>query len=962
MSFYSKSKDEVLKTLESTEQGLTTAEAEKRLEKNGENKLAEGKKVSLFMRFLAQFKDIMVIVLMVAATISLVIALVEGQTEELVDAFIIYAIVLLNAILGTVQEMKAENALESLKKMSQPFAKVIRDGQICKVKTTEIVVGDVVVLEAGDVVPADMYLIESASLKCEEASLTGESKPAEKEAAIKLKEKTPLGDRVNMCFSSSTVVYGRGVGIVTAVANDTEMGKIANMLNETKADRTPLEISLDKLGKVLTIIVLAIAAILFVVNVCFGSAFIDAFLTAVAVAVAAIPESLTVVVTVILSLGVTKLARKNVIIRKLHAVETLGCCEVICSDKTGTITQNKMTVMDVYYNGKIIGVEDAKIDNLEATELVRCMTLCNDSKKQGGNFIGDPTETALIAFAESKDFVKSKLDKEYKRVGEIPFDSDRKLMSTANLVENNVVVYTKGAVDELLKRCDTISINGEVKKITKKHKDDIMEASKALGSRALRVLGYAMSNGPKYKEGAHYTDKELKEENLTFVGLTGMIDPPRKEVFAAIEKCKQAGMKAIMITGDHRDTACAIAKELKMIKSEKEVIEGAYLDNFTDEELVTEINKFRVFTRVSPEHKVRIVKAFKANGKVVAMTGDGVNDAPSIKNANIGIGMGITGTEVTKEVADMVLTDDNFATIVVAVEEGRKIFGNIKKTIQFLLSSNAAEVLAIFFATFLFPGQVFLIPVQILFVNLITDTLPAIALGVEPAEKSVMTQPPRKQDESIIGGRTGINILVGGIIQTIIVVCAYVLAYYSWGKTVAPTAAFLALNFVQLFHMFNSQTQSSIFTKNPFRNKMVWLAFGFGVVIVSLLEFVPFLSKAFQIASLSLTQWAIIIGLAFAIVPAFEILKLIYAIVDKSKAKKMIEEEVAEIATESIASKIVIVENQEEKAEETKEEVKKAPAKKTSTKTTTAKSATKTTAKKATTTKKTTTTKTSKTK
>ncbi len=942
MSFYTKSKEEVLKELETSKEGLSNATAAERLEKNGENKLAEGKKTSIFMKFLAQFKDVMVIVLMVAATISLVIALIENQPEELVDACIIYGIVLLNAILGTVQEAKAENALESLKKMSQPFAKVIREGQICKVKTTEIVVGDVVVLEAGDVVPADMYLIESASLKCEEASLTGESKPAEKEAAVKLKEKTPLGDRVNMCFSSSTVVYGRGVGVVTAVANDTEMGKIANMLNETETDKTPLEVNLDKLGKILTVIVLAIAAVLFIVNVCFGVKVLEAFLTAVAVAVAAIPESLSVVVTVILSLGVTKLARKNVIIRKLHAVETLGCCEVICSDKTGTITQNKMTVMEVYYNGKITTTEDMKVDCSEATELIRCMTLCNDSKKQEDSFIGDPTETALIEFAEKKDIIKAKLEETYKRVGEIPFDSDRKLMSTANLVEGKVCVYTKGAVDELLKRCDNVMVKGELKKLTPKLKEEILASSKAMGSKALRVLGYAISNGPKYQEGKTLSDKELKEQNLTFVGLTGMIDPPRKEVFAAIEKCKKAGMKAIMITGDHKDTAYAIAKELKMIKSEKEVIEGAYLDNFTDEELVTEINKFRVFTRVSPEHKVRIVKAFKANGKVVAMTGDGVNDAPSIKNANIGIGMGITGTEVTKEVADMVLTDDNFATIVVAVEEGRKIFGNIKKTIQFLLSSNAAEVLAIFFATFFFMGETFLIPVQILFVNLITDTLPAIALGVEPAEKSVMSHPPRRQEESIIGGRTGINILVGGFIQTILVICAYTLAYYSWGKATAPTAAFITLNFVQLFHMFNSQTESSIFTKNPFRNKLIWVAFAFGVVIVSLLEFVPFLSEAFKIASLTFPQWAILIGFAFAIIPAFEILKVIYYFIDKRKAKSMIEEEVAEVATNSIANKMIVVEKTEtaEKVEEKSETLapKKAPATKS---TTTKKTATK---------------------
>lgn len=904
MSFYTKNKEEVLKELETSVDGLSTAEAGARLEKYGENKLAEGKKVSLIARFFKQFKDVMVIVLLVAATISLVVALVENQTEELIDAFIIFGIVLLNATLGTIQEAKAENALESLKKMSQPYAKVMRDGKISKVKTTDIVVGDVVILEAGDVVPADMYLLESASLKCEEASLTGESKPAEKESGIALKEKTPLGDRVNMCFSSSTVVYGRGVGVVVATGNDAEMGKIASMLNETKEDATPLEKNLAKLGKVLTVIVLVIAAILFVVNVCIDSTkILDAFLTAVAVAVAAIPESLPVVVTIILSLGVTRLAKKNVIIRKLHAVETLGCCEVICSDKTGTITQNKMTVMEVFYNGNIVSAQDMKLDCNEAQQLINCMTLCNDSKKQGDNYIGDPTETALVDFAEKKDVVKSKLEKQLKRVGELPFDSDRKLMSTANLTENGVVVYTKGAVDELLKRCSSIIINGEEKKLTKKYIDQTLEASKALGSKALRVLGYAMSAGPKYTEGKNISEKEIKEEGLTFIGLTGMIDPPRKEVFAAIEKCKQAGMKAIMITGDHKDTAYAIAKELKMVKSQKEVIEGAYLDNFTDEELVTEINKFRVFTRVSPEHKVRIVKALKANGKVVAMTGDGVNDAPSIKNANIGIGMGITGTEVTKEVADMVLTDDNFATIVVAVEEGRKIYSNIKKTIQFLLGSNTAEVLSIFIATLLFPGQVFLIPVQILFVNLITDTLPAIALGMEPAEKSVMTEPPRKADESILAGKTGVGVLFGGIVQTIIVVTAFLIGRMS-SPLVATSMAFLALNMVQLFHMFNTQTEGSIFTKNPFRNKMVWVAFLVGIALVVTLDLIPGVGEAFGLYPLSAAQWLITIGLSLCIIPLVEIQKIIYRLVVKCKNKRQEQLQAQEIVTEEIMEEL----------------------------------------------------------
>lgn len=914
MNFYTKNKEQVFKELDTSENGLSKEQAQERLEKYGENKLAEGKKTSLLVRFFSQFKDVMVIVLLVAAMVSLVVSIVNGETSELVDACIIFGIVLLNATLGTIQEAKAENALESLKKMSQPYAKVIRDGKITKVKTTEIVPGDVVVLEAGDVVPADMYLIESASLKCEEASLTGESKPAEKQSDIALKEKTPLGDRVNMCFSSSTVVYGRGVGVVVATGGDAEMGKIANMLNETKEDQTPLEISLAKLGKVLTIIVLSIAAVLFVVNICIDSTkIIEAFLTAVAVAVAAIPESLPVVVTIILSLGVTKLAKKNVIIRKLHAVETLGCCEVICSDKTGTITQNKMTVREVYFNGKIVSAEDMTTDAEEAKQLINCMTLCNDSKKQGDKYLGDPTETALVDFAETKAIIKKQLEKTMKRVGELPFDSDRKLMSTANLTENGAVMYTKGAVDELIKRCDTIMVNGEIKKLTAKHIDEIMSASKTLGSKALRVLGYAQKLIDGYKQGEKLTDKNLKEEHLTFVGLTGMIDPPRKEVFDAIEKCKRAGMKAIMITGDHKDTAYAIAKELKMVKSQKEVIEGSYLDKFTDEELVSEINKFRVFTRVSPEHKVRIVKALKANGKVVAMTGDGVNDAPSIKNANIGIGMGITGTEVTKEVADMVLTDDNFATIVVAVEEGRKIYSNIKKTIQFLLSSNTAEVLAIFFATFLFPGEVFLIPVQILFVNLITDTLPAIALGVEPAENSVMNEPPRKQNESIIGGRTGIHILYGGIIQTAIVLTSFLVAHKMWGANIASTIAFITLNLVQIFHMFNAQTECSIFRKNPFRNKMVWLAAGVGIGLLLVLTLVPFMETAFGVYDLSLIQWVYTVGLSLTIIPFVEIEKLVLNLVAKSKAKKAEKELAQEIIEQEIIAELdgETVENKE---------------------------------------------------
>ena len=910
--FHNKDIEDACQTLQTSKDGLTSAQAQERLQKYGENKLQEAKKTSIIVRFLKQFTDVMVIILLVAALISLVVSIVEKSKTELIDACIIFGIVLLNATLGTIQEAKAENALDSLKKMSQPYAKVIRDGKQIRVKTTELVVGDVVILEAGDVVPADMLLLESASLKCEEASLTGESAPAEKQAGIVLPEKTPLGDRKNMCFSSSTVVYGRGIGVVTATGQNAEMGKIASMLTQTKQETTPLEKSLNKLGKIITVLVLAIAIIIFVIDLIIKPGeVLQSFLTAVAIAVAAIPESLPAVVTIILSIGVTKLAKKNVIIRRLHAVETLGCCEVICSDKTGTITQNKMTVRAVYFNKKIMSASEVDPNDLTAINMFKCMTLCNDAKKQDDSYIGDPTETALIEFAEGYDYRKRGVEIKHKRVGEIPFDSIRKLMTTANLDENGVKVWTKGAVDELLKNCTYIFDNGKRRRITEDDKLSIMESNRYLCSKALRVLGYAMSDGPDFIENNNkkLDSKEIKEKGLTFLGLTGMIDPPRDEVAEALKKCKQAGMKAVMITGDHKDTAYAIAKELGMIRNKKQVVEGSYLDKFTDEELVTEINKYLVFTRVSPEHKVRIVKALKANGKVVAMTGDGVNDAPSIKNASIGIGMGITGTEVTKEVADMVLTDDNFATIVVAVEEGRKIFGNIQKTIQFLLGCNIAEVLAIFILTLIYPDHSFLLPVQILFINLISDTMPAIALGVEPAERDVMQHPPRKQNESIVGGNTGISIIYQGLTQTMIVVGIYLLGAKLYTPEIAATMAFLALNLVQMVHMFNVRTTSSIFKANPFKNKMIWVAFFVGIALVLLISLVPFLEAAFSVHDLTLVQWLIVIGFSLSIIPICEIAKLIIRVVNhKRQAKNAVEEDVEEDDDED-ENQIVIMKN-----------------------------------------------------
>ena len=561
-----------------------------------------------------------------------------------------------------------------------------------------------------------------------------------------------------MCFSSTTVVYGRGKGIVVATGHDAEMGKIASMLTQEKKETTPLQKSLNKLGEIITFIVLAIAIVIFFVNIFVTKEdWVNSFLTAVAIAVAAIPESLPAVVTIILSLGVTKLAKKNTIIKKLHAVETLGCCEVICSDKTGTITQNKMTIREVFVCGQEF-TSNLNLQNNEHQKFLNCLTLCNDAKKQKIGYLGDPTEIALIQFAEKHNINKHNFDNKYKRIGEIPFDSVRKLMTTINLVDNKVIQYTKGAVDELLSCCSYILDNGSVRKITIKDINTIKMQNEKMCKKALRVLAYSYKELDNLQSQEQKIDSNnIKENELIFIGLSGMIDPPRAEVFDALIKCKQAGMKAIMITGDHKDTAYAIAKELGMIKSEKEVVNGSYLDKFTDEELVKEINNYCVFTRVSPEHKVRIVKALQGNGKVVAMTGDGVNDAPSIKRADIGIGMGNTGTEVTKEVADMILTDDNFATIVLAVEEGRRIFGNIQKTIQFLLSCNIAEVISIFAITLFFPKFILFSAVQILFINLITDTFPSIALGVNEAESDLMKQPPRNQKQYIIGGQVGVN-------------------------------------------------------------------------------------------------------------------------------------------------------------------------------------------------------------
>lgn len=861
------------------EKGLSSSELSARETKYGKNKLKEGKKHGLLYKFFMQMKDMMIIVLLVAAAVSATLAIIKNEPADLIDAGIILAIVLINAIIGVVQESKAENALEALKGMNKAYAKVIRDGQVIKIPAEDLYPGDIVLLEAGDFVPADIRLFESASLKIEEAALTGESLPVQKNTDVIPEGKTPLGDRKNMAYSSGSVAYGRGKGIVVATGMETEVGKIAGMLEEPEGD-TPLQKQLAVTAKYLSYAVLAIAAVIFIVQLFIfhsGDLFkdiIDAFMTAVAIAVAAIPEGLPAVVTIVLAVGVQKMSQKRAIVRKLPAVETLGSAEVICSDKTGTLTLNQMTVVETFdFAGK----------GKSYDELIRCMVLCNDSK---GNYdkgvlktVGDPTETALYHYSDKLGLKPLDMVLDCPRVGELPFDSERKLMTTVNEVGGVKFSYTKGAPDMLLKRCVAVLDGETVRPITDEDRKKISDTNEAFGKRALRVLAYAMKT-----EG--FGEDEL-EENLTFIGLTGMIDPPRAEVKDAVKTCKKAGMSAIMITGDHAVTAEAIAKEIGILSKGDLVMTGAELDELSDEEFEKIIHKVRVYARVSPENKVRIVKTWKKLGKVVAMTGDGVNDAPSIKMADIGIGMGITGTDVSKGVSDIVLADDNFATIILAVEEGRKIYSNIRKTVQYLLSANIAEVLTLFIAVTILNVQIFT-PVMILWINLVTDSLPALALGMEHAEPNVMEKPPRKAKGSLFSGGVGTDIFVQGIMQTLLVLGVYLLSkpLVQAGTPEEQSAmAFLTLGFVQLFHAYNMRSRElSLFKEGIFNNKYMNLAFIAAAVLQVVVVLVPVLAGIFDIHTLTLAEWGLAVGAGFMIIPMVEIYKLIKRIAAKKKA------------------------------------------------------------------------------
>ena len=884
---YTQSAQEVLQALGVAADGLTTAQAQERLAKYGPNKLKEAEKPTLLQRFLAQLKDPMLIILMVAAAVSALTGMLAGESEW-AEVIIIMAVVLLNAILGVFQESKAEAAIEALQTMTAATCKVMRDGKLVVLHSDELVPGDIVVLEAGDAVPADGRIIENASLKIEEAALTGESVPVNKvlEALgfAEGQDDVPLGDRKNMCYMGSTVVYGRGKAVIVSTGMDTEMGKIAGALAATEEEQTPLQRKLDELGKLLSKMVLGICVFIFAFNLFMArselsveghtlTVILETFMVAVSLAVAAIPEGLATVVTVVLSIGVTKMSQRNAVIRRLTAVETLGCTQIICSDKTGTLTQNKMTVVDH------VG---------ETALLATAMALCSDANLNEENQAeGEPTECALVNFAYSVGLHKADLEKATPRVDEAPFDSGRKMMSTVHDLGGKYVQYTKGGPDVVLARCAYYYEDGESKPMTEEKRAEIMAVNKAMADKALRVLAAAKRD---WSEKPADNTPEFLEQDLTFLGLTGMIDPVRPEVKAAIEECRSAGIRVVMITGDHKDTAVAIAKELGIITDASQAITGAELDDIPDDQICEFVKKYGVYARVQPEHKTRIVTAWKANDAITAMTGDGVNDAPSIKSADIGVGMGITGTDVTKNVADMVLADDNFATIVAAVGEGRRIYDNIRKAIQFLLASNMSEVLGVFSATLM--GFTLLNPVHLLFINLVTDCFPALALGMEKAEPDTMNRPPRDSKEGIFAGGLFVDIAYQGILVTVLTILSYIIGNsFEVGHFAMPagisehgmTMAFLTMSMCEIFHSFNLRSQrKSIFTLKG-QNLVLWAAMIGSLLLTTLVLEVPFIANAFGFTPIGLTEYAIAMALALVVIPVVELVKLVQRAIAKSK-------------------------------------------------------------------------------
>lgn len=868
--FHTKSEQETLEYLHSSYDGLSEDEALNRAAVYGQNKLAEGKTKSIVEKFLEQFKNVMVIILLVAAVIS-------GFMHEFTDTVIILVVVIINAVLGVVQESKAEKALAALKKMSSPHAMVKRSGIVKQVYTEEVIPGDIVLIEAGDYIPADMRLLKSSSLKIEEAALTGESVPTEKITYKIDRTDIVIGDRKNMAYSGSSVTYGRGLGVVAATGMNTEVGKIAGHISNTESSQTPLQKKLAEMSKYLTIGIVGISVAIFLAGVLQGRNYFEMFLTAVSLAVAAIPEGLPAVVTIVLAIGVQKMAKRNSIVRKLSAVETLGSTEIICSDKTGTLTQNKMTVKEVYLDGSLHSAQEFSEENRSFAVFTHSLVLCNDSKSAKTdinivNYLGDPTETALADFASLKGIHKDMIDTLAPRVNEIPFDSERKLMTTIHQMNGIYRAITKGAPDVLLERCNRILVNGETKSLSIKQKEDIIKGNGAMAGKALRVLAVAINDMEQIP--ASVTSAQI-ETDMVFVGLVGMIDPPRPEVKEAVRICSGAGIRPVMITGDHRDTAAAIARELGIIKSEDEVITGIELNKISEEEFETKVRQFSVYARVSPEHKVRIVNAWKKQGKVVAMTGDGVNDAPALKAADIGIGMGITGTDVAKGVSNMVLADDNFATIVIAVEEGRKIYSNIRKAIQFLLSSNLGEVLTLFVATML--NWTILFPIHILWVNLVTDTLPALALGVERAERDVMKQKPRKAKSSFFSDGVGFSIIYQGLFKGLLTLTVYYIGFRLYTQEIAMTMAFATLGLIQLTHSLNVRSNTkSLFALGVFSNLHLVGAIAISAALQVIVIIVPALSEIFKVKPLNLAQWGMVLCASLLIIPVVEIAKALH--------------------------------------------------------------------------------------
>ena len=863
---YQRTQDDILTELESSASGLSEEQAEERLERYGENKLAEAKKTTVLQRFFQQLKDPMLLILLAAAAVSAVTNALSG--ESFTEVFIILVVVLLNVVLGVIQESKAEAAIEALQSMTAAKCKVLRGGELKVIESSRLVPGDVVVLEAGDAVPADGRLLESASLKIEEAALTGESVPVNKAVEVIFDGDVPLGDRRNMCYMGSTVVYGRGRAVVTATGMGTEMGRIAGVLAQTEQEQTPLQRKLSQLGGVLSKLVLGICVFIFVFDLLVAGDFsldsvLRTFMVAVSLAVAAIPEGLATVVTVVLSIGVTNMSKRNAVIRRLTAVETLGCTQVICSDKTGTLTQNKMTVIEHY----------GPVDKLAAA-----MTLCCDAVYSPDGAQGEPTEAALVNFGAANGQIKPELENEQPRVAEAPFDSMRKMMSTVHKCGDSYIQYTKGAPDEVLKCCTSYLDSGEVLPLTDEKRQEILSVNHAMADRALRVLAAAERRWDALPEDCSPANLE---HELCFIGLTGMIDPVRPEVKAAIDECRRAGIRPIMITGDHKDTAVAIARELGIIDDASQAIEGRELNRLSDDELDRVIDKYSVYARVQPEHKVRIVSSWRRRGMITAMTGDGVNDAPSIKSADIGVGMGITGTDVTKNVADMVLSDDNFATIVDAVGEGRRIYDNIRKTIQFLLASNMSEVVGVFVATLM--GFTLLNPVHLLFINLITDCFPALALGLERGEPDIMDRPPRKASDGIFAGGLGVDIAYQGVLIAVITLASYIIGHcMEVGHFACPhgisddgmTMAFLTMNMCEILHSFNMRSQRrSIFTLHG-HNKLLWVAMLAALALTTIVLEVPAIAAAFGFTPVDWNEYAVALGLAIPVVPIVELVKL----------------------------------------------------------------------------------------